>query len=155
MRLHLVAVGTRMPDWVDAGFGDYARRLRGGARLDLHEVPAARRRETAHADQARVDEARRLRAALPAGARVVALDAAGRTLDTPALARRLGEWRAHGTHVAFLVGGPDGLDPTLREEADECWSLSPMTFPHALVRVILAEQVYRALCILDNHPYHR
>ncbi|MDX1609639.1 MAG: 23S rRNA (pseudouridine(1915)-N(3))-methyltransferase RlmH [Halofilum sp. (in: g-proteobacteria)] len=156
MRFHLVAVGTRMPDWVRAGFDDYARRLHGGARLALHEVAAtARRGAAAEPGKARAEEAQRLRKALPARARVVALDVGGRALDTETLAGRLREWNRDGTEVAFLVGGPDGLDPDLLGQADERWSLSALTLPHALVRIVLAEQLYRALSILHNHPYHR
>lgn len=156
MRFHLVAVGTRMPDWVDAGFDEYARRLHGGARLQLHEVTAAARRGTA-ADpvRARAEEARRLQRALPARARVIALDAGGRTLDSAAVAERVREWNRDGAEVAFVAGGPDGLDPELLASADERWSLSALTLPHALVRILLAEQLYRALSILHNHPYHR
>ena len=156
MRFHLVAVGTRMPQWISAGFDDYARRLHGGARLRLHEVPAATRRG-ADPDPARArdEEARRLRRALPAGAHVIALDVAGRSLDTKTLARRVREWNREGAEVAFVIGGPDGLAPDLLAAADERWSLSALTLPHALVRVVLAEQLYRALSILHNHPYHR
>lgn len=156
MRFHLVAVGTRMPDWVRAGYDDYARRLHGGASLSLHEVAAATRKGAAgDPARARAEEAQRLRRALPARARVIALDVGGRALDTPALATRLREWSRDGLEVAFLVGGPDGLEPGLLGQADERWSLSALTLPHALVRIVLAEQLYRALSILYNHPYHR
>lgn len=156
MRFHLVAVGTRMPDWVNAGFEEYARRLHGGARLQLHEIaPATRKGTNAEPARAMAEEAGRIRRALPARARVIALDAGGRPLDTGSLAERLREWNREGAEVAFLVGGPDGLAPDLLAEADERWSLSALTLPHALVRIVLAEQLYRALSILHNHPYHR
>ncbi|MDZ7830069.1 MAG: 23S rRNA (pseudouridine(1915)-N(3))-methyltransferase RlmH [Halofilum sp. (in: g-proteobacteria)] len=156
MRFHVVAVGTRMPDWVTAGFDDYARRLHGGARLELHEVAAANRRGSGvDADRARAEEAQRLRKALPGRAHVIALEVGGRAIDTEGLAARLREWNREGSEVAFLVGGPDGLEPALSRAADERWSLSALTLPHALVRVVLAEQLYRALSILHNHPYHR
>lgn len=156
MRFHLVAVGTRMPDWVTTGFDDYARRLHGGARLELHEVPAANRKGSgADADRACAEEARRLRKALPERAQVIALEVGGRAIDTEGLAERLREWNRAGSEVAFLAGGPDGLEPALSRAADERWSLSALTLPHALVRVVLAEQLYRALSILHNHPYHR
>ena len=156
MHFHLVAVGTRMPDWVKAGFDDYARRLHGGARLQLHEVAAAQRRgAAADPERARADEAQRLRRALPPRAHVIALDVDGRALDTPGLAGRMGAWNREGAEVAFVVGGPDGLAAELLAAADERWSLSPLTLPHALVRIVLAEQLYRALSILHNQPYHR
>lgn len=144
-----------MPDWVSAGFRDYARRLHGGARLELHEVAAAPRQGDYDPARARAEEARRLRAAVPARALRIALDAGGRALDTEGLAARVADWNRTGETVAFLVGGPDGLDPALLAEADERWSLSPLTLPHALVRVVVAEQLYRALSMLHNHPYHR
>lgn len=156
MRFHLVAIGTRMPDWVSAGFDDYARRLHGGARLQLHEIPAANRKGNgSDPDRARGEEAERIRRAVPSRAHVIALEVGGRSLDTESIADRLREWNREGSEVAFLVGGPDGLDPALSRSADERWSLSALTLPHALVRVVLAEQLYRALSILHNHPYHR
>ncbi len=157
MRFHLVAVGTKMPAWIDQGFYDYARRLHGGARLELHEIPLGRRRSDSPADieRARAEEGRRLRANLPAGAEVIALEVSGRAVDTPTIAQQIAEWQRTGRSVAFLVGGPDGLERELVREADAVWSLSALTFPHALVRVMLAEQLYRALSILHKHPYHR
>lgn len=156
MRFHLVAVGTRMPDWVSAGFDEYARRLHGGARLQLHEVaPAARKGGNVEPGRAMEEEAGRIRRALPARARVIALDVGGRVLDTEQVAHHLRDWNREGAEVAFVIGGPDGLAPGLLDEADERWSLSALTLPHALVRIVLAEQLYRALSILHNHPYHR
>lgn len=155
MRFHLVAVGTRMPDWVSDGFADYARRLHGGARLELHAVAAARRGPGSEPARARAEEAARLRSAVPARAYRIALDVGGRAISSEGLAERVREWNRTGEQVAFLVGGPDGLAADLLEEADERWSLSPLTLPHALVRVVLAEQLYRALSILHNQPYHR
>ncbi len=155
MRFHLVTVGTRVPDWVSSGFADYARRLHGGARLELHTVAAAKRRGDSDAARARREEAERLRAALPTRAHCIALDPGGRSVSTGDLAERLRAWNRTGEQVAFLVGGPDGLDPGLVGEAQERWSLSALTLPHALVRVIVAEQLYRALSILHNQPYHR
>lgn len=155
MRFHLVTVGTRVPDWVRDGYDDYARRLHGGARLELHAVAAAKRRGDTEPARARAEEAERLRSAVPARAYRVALDPGGRTMTTEALAQRLREWRRTGEQVAFLVGGPDGLDDGVVAEAHERWSLSALTLPHALVRVLVAEQLYRALSILHNHPYHR
>lgn len=157
MRFHLVAVGTKMPTWVDEGYRDYARRLHGGARLELHEIPLGRRRSESPADidRARAEEARRLRAALPAQAYVIALEVGGQAVDTAGIAGHIAEWQRTGRSVAFLVGGPDGLERDLVQAADATWSLSALTFPHTLVRVMLAEQLYRALSILHKHPYHR
>lgn len=154
MRVLLLTVGTRAPRWVREGFADYARRLPRDWRLEIEEVPAASR---ARADvaAARAREAAALRGRIPRGAWVVALDERGEPWDTRGLAERLARCAARGRPVAFLVGGPDGLDPGLRGEADACWSLSALTLPHALVRVVVAEQVYRAWTLLSGHPYHR
>ncbi len=155
MRFHIVAVGTKMPQWVSAGFDDYARRLHGGARLELHEVAGGARGNTTEPQRIRAEEARRLRGALPRNAHRIALDMRGRRLDSERFAERLRDWNRTGAEVAFVVGGAEGLDPELIGECDERWSLSELTLPHALVRVVLAEQLYRALSILHNHPYHR
>ncbi len=155
MRFHLVAVGTKTPDWVSAGFADYARRLHGGARLELHEVAGGARRGEAEPERIRAQEAQRLRGALPRNAYRIALDQGGRCMDSESIAGRLREWNRTGAEVAFVVGGAEGLASDLIGESDERWSLSPLTLPHALVRVVLAEQLYRALSILHNHPYHR
>lgn len=155
MRLVVAAVGERMPGWVDEAFADYARRFPRKARLELAEVRAEKRGPTRTPAQAMAAEAGRLATALPAGALCVALDERGREVTTPALARLLAGWLAGGRDVGFLIGGPDGLDPALRSRADMLLRLSSLTLPHALVRVLLAEQLYRALSLLDNHPYHR
>jgi len=144
-----------MPDWVTTGFNEYAKRLQGGARLELHEIPASVRKGRYEPARARIEEGRRLLAATPGRAWKIALDVSGRPLGTEALAQRIRDWNRTGDEVALLVGGPDGLDPGVLAAADECWSLSALTLPHPLVRVIVAEQVYRALSILYNHPYHR
>lgn len=155
MKLHLLAVGTRPPDWAAAGFNDFARRMRAPFSLDLTEIPLAKRRRGEPPDRAIAAEAGRLRDAVPAGAVTVALDPKGGAWTTEELARRLGSWRDESRDVAFLVGGPDGLDDATRSAADAVWSLGPLTLPHMLVRVIVAEQLYRAWSILRNHPYHR
>jgi len=155
MRFYLVAVGTRVPDWVTAGYEEYARRLQGGARLELRPVAAAKRRAGTDPARARAEEAERLRAALPARARRIALDAGGHTLTSEALAEHVRAWNRSGAEIAFLAGGPDGLDGDLLAQVEQRWSLSRLTLPHALVRVVLAEQLYRALSILYNQPYHR
>jgi 23S rRNA (pseudouridine1915-N3)-methyltransferase len=153
--IHVVAVGTRMPGWVEAGWREYARRLRGMLRLELTEIAAGRRTEGV--DLARIlrDEGRRLLAAVPAGSRVVALDRAGRALDTIGLAAALRAQLGCGEPLALLVGGPEGLSPECLAAARERWSLSRLTFAHPVVRVVLAEQLYRAWSILNNQPYHR
>ena len=140
-----------MPPWIAAGFEEYARRMPREMRVELvaikpgNEMPA----------QNRKTEAARLRLVRPAGALLVVLDEQGRALTTPALAKQMAAWRANGGDVMFLIGGADGLEPALKAEADLMLALSTLTLPHALVRVLLAEQLYRAWTILQGHPYHR
>ncbi len=155
MRLIVAAVGERMPRWVDDGFAEYAKRFPPRARLELMAVRPEQRGATRTVAQALAAEGKRLAARLPAGCRRVALDERGREITSEGLARLLERWLAEGRDVAFLVGGPDGLDSALKAAAEVQLRVSSLTLPHALVRVLLAEQLYRALAILDNHPYHR
>lgn len=154
MRLKLVAAGTRLPGWIGEGFGEFAGRLPRECRLELVEIPLGRRPKGADPSRAVREEGRRMLAAA-AGHLRVCLDVRGQSVNTPALARRLEAWMADGRDVALLVGGPDGLDPSCLEGADWRWSLSPLTLPHGLVRVLVAEQLYRAWSVLAGHPYHR
>lgn len=155
MRLFVTAVGTRMPDWVEQGYADFARRMPRDMPLHLVEVKAEPRRSGKPVPALLAAEAARLRAALPAGVTTIALDEHGREIDTNGLARCLERWRSSGSDVAFLVGGPDGLDPALKASAAETLRLSALTLPHALVRVLLAEALYRSTSLLKGHPYHR
>ena len=159
MKIVLAAVGTRMPRWVDEAFEDYAKRLPSACRLTLREVPTAYRGSAARKGAASAASIRRegegLLRAVPSGARIVALDERGSAWSTADLAKRLETWMADGGDTALLAGGPDGLAPDCRERADLTWSLSRLTFPHALVRVIVAEQLWRAWSLLHRHPYHR
>lgn len=144
-----------MPDWVEEGYQAFAKRLPHECRLTLHEIPAPKRGKNADIDRLRRDEGERIMACIPKGARLVALEVTGRQWSTEQLSQRIGHWMGDGRDVALLVGGPDGLDPPLSKRADEQWSLSPLTLPHPLVRVVIAEQIYRAWSILKGHPYHR
>lgn len=149
----MVAVGHRMPAWVDAGFAEYAGRMPREARVGLVAVKAAL--GGGPVKRALETEGKRILAALPAGCVRVALDERGTLFDTMALARRIARWREAGRDVAFILGGADGLAEDVKRSADLLWSLSPLTLPHGLARVVLAEQLYRAVSILQNHPYHR
>jgi 23S rRNA (pseudouridine1915-N3)-methyltransferase len=153
--IRAIAVGTRMPAWVVDAVTDYSGRLPADLRLEWKEVRAEPRGAGASSEQWMAREAARIRQALPAGARLVVLDERGADIDTPELARRLQRWREAARPVAVLIGGPDGLDPALKREADESLRLSSLTLPHPMVRVLWAEQVFRAWSILTNHPYHR
>ena len=155
MQIHLIAVGDKMPRWVQQGYDEYAKRLPAECALRLVEVAAGRRGK--NADIARIlrDETGRLLAAVPKEADAIALEVGGRAWSTEQLAAQLDGWMHSGRDVALLVGGPEGLGEAARAAARQQWSLSPLTLPHPLVRVILAEQLYRAWSILNNHPYHR
>ncbi|HRP95656.1 MAG TPA: 23S rRNA (pseudouridine(1915)-N(3))-methyltransferase RlmH [Rhodocyclaceae bacterium] len=155
MKLIVVAVGTRMPGWVTAGFEEFARRMPRELPLSLTEVKAEPRTSGKSVDALMAAEAARIEAALPARCRRVILDAAGRDLTTVALAQRLEAWQGGGEDVALIVGGPDGLAPALKATAHETLRLSSLTLPHALVRPLLAEALYRAWTVTRNHPYHR
>lgn len=142
MRIRLIAAGTRLADWVNAGVAEYSKRFGRGLRFELVEIPLAR-------------EAQRMRAALREGDYVVALEVGGRAMSTADLSQWLAARMAGGRDLALLIGGPDGLDPGLAAQADFRWSLSPLTWPHGLVRVMVVEQLYRAHSLLQGHPYHR
>lgn len=154
MRVTLCAVGTRPPRWVEQGFDEYSRRLPKDNRLDLVEVPAADRRNGRGVERWKEEEADRLLQAAGDRRRIV-LDVTGRPWSTEDLAARMADWRMEGRDPALLVGGPDGLAPRVLDGAEARWSLSPLTLPHALVRILVAEQVYRAWTLIAGHPYHR
>lgn len=155
MDLTVAAVGTRMPAWVEQAWKEYARRFPRGLNLVLREIPLARRARNADVAALRRAEGEALLGAVPAGHRTVALDENGRQWSTVELAERLEGWMREEHGVCFLVGGPDGLSGDCRRRADETWSLGRLTLPHPLVRAVLAEQLYRAWTITQNHPYHR
>lgn len=155
MKIFLHAVGNRMPGWVEDGYSEYARRLSGDCKLQLKEIPAAKRTGNTSARRIIEDEGQRLIESLPKNVHVVALDLKGKPWSTEQLASQLERWMQSGRDISLLVGGPDGLSAACTDRADQRWSLSPLTFPHPLVRVILAEQLYRAWSLTRNHPYHR
>ena len=155
MRVVLAAVAKRPPDWIRAGFREYAKRLPPQLSLTLSEVAPLARDGSQSAESARRREAERLRAVIPKGACLIALDEHGRQWSTQELAAQLERWMQEGRDLAMLVGGADGLDPSIIDSADHVWSLSRLTLPHALVPVVLAEQLYRAWSLLSRHPYHR
>lgn len=155
MRLTVVAVGTRMPQWVTQGVEDYSRRLPREIKLQWKEVPVAKRVGDATAKQLCEREGEKILKAVAAGDTVIALDVLGSRLSTEDLANTLSSWQMTGANCSLLIGGPDGLSDACLSRADQRWSLSDLTLPHPLVRVVLAEQVYRAWTITANHPYHR
>jgi len=155
MRIHLIAVGTRMPSWVEQGYREFSKRLPRECSLRLVEIPLGKRGKSQAVARARHEEGQAMLAAIPPDCHAVALDVKGQPWSTEGLAARLQDWMASGRDLALLVGGPDGLSPACLERADQHWSLSALTFPHALVRMMLAEQLYRAWTITTGHPYHR
>ncbi len=155
MKLIIAAVGTRMPHWVDEGFAEYAKRMPREMPLQLVEVKPEPRTTGKSVPAMMKAEADRLRAALPAQCHRVVLDERGTDLTTRGLSERLARWAEGGEDVAFTVGGPDGLDDSIKQSADETMRLSSLTLPHGMVRVILAEALYRAASLMKGHPYHR
>jgi len=154
MRLRIIAVGERMPGWVASAFDEYARRLRTSMPLELRPLATARRSD-GDAGRAMADEGRRILSQLQPRDHVVALDERGPQMSTVELARWLETRRASGQDLVFVIGGPDGLAPEVLARCPQRWSLSKLTLPHGLVRVVLAEQLYRAASVLAGHPYHR
>ncbi|MTD33197.1 23S rRNA (pseudouridine(1915)-N(3))-methyltransferase RlmH [Paludibacterium denitrificans] len=155
MKITLLAVGTKMPRWVDEAYHDYAKRFGRDITLELKEIKPEKRGGGVTAEKGIAAEHERLVAAIPARARLVVLDERGKNWTSVRLAEHLKDWMAGGDDVCFIIGGADGLSAELKARADELLQLSAMTLPHGMVRVMLAEQLYRAYSILNHHPYHR
>ncbi|UVA78426.1 MULTISPECIES: 23S rRNA (pseudouridine(1915)-N(3))-methyltransferase RlmH [Pandoraea] len=155
MRLFILAVGHKMPGWIETAFAEYAKRMPPELRIELKEIKPEQRSNSRTAETVMAAEAQRIDAALPRGCRLVCLDERGQDLTTMRLAQSLTVWQQDGRDVAFVIGGADGLDPALKSRADTLIRLSSLTLPHGMVRVLLAEQLYRAWSINANHPYHR
>ncbi|MBN4075343.1 MAG: 23S rRNA (pseudouridine(1915)-N(3))-methyltransferase RlmH [SAR86 cluster bacterium] len=155
MKIRLIAVGSKMPSWVKSGVSEYQKRLPADFSLSITEIPLATRSKNSPIAPAMEKEAKALRNACAKNDFVVALDVKGQSLSTENLAEKINRVRENGHDIALLIGGPDGLTNACLESADARWSLSALTLPHPIVRVVLAEQIYRVWSILNNHPYHR
>lgn len=155
MKARLIATGERAPAWVAEGFAEYRKRLSHWLPLELVEIEPGLRGKGRDPRRAMEDEGWRVLAAVPKGAHVVALEVTGRAHTSEQLAQRLEHWRGQGRDLAFLIGGPEGHAPEVLAAANETWSLGPLTLPHMLARLVVAEQLYRAAALLANHPYHR
>jgi 23S rRNA (pseudouridine1915-N3)-methyltransferase len=155
MKARLIAVGEGAPDWVASGFAEYRKRLSHWLPLDLVEIAPGLRGKGRDPQRATQDEGARVLSALPKQAWIVALDGRGKPYSSEQLAQRLESWRMQGRDLAFLIAGPEGHAPEVIAAVQETWSLGPLTLPHMLVRLVLAEQLYRAATLLANHPYHR
>ena len=155
MKARLIAVGERAPEWVASGFAEYQKRLSHWLPLELVEIEPGLRGKGRDPQRAIEDEGRRVLAALPRNSHVVALEVGGKPHSSEQLAQRLEHWRGQGRDLVFLIGGPEGHAPEALAAANETWSLGPLTLPHMLARLLVAEQLYRAAAMLANHPYHR
>ncbi|WP_448210902.1 23S rRNA (pseudouridine(1915)-N(3))-methyltransferase RlmH [Colwellia sp. MEBiC06753] len=155
MRLTLYAVGNKMPKWVILGFEEYARRFPRDLAFDLIEISPGKRGKNADIARILEKEGEQMLAAIPKGNRIVTLEVTGKPWDTPQLAQQLERWQHDGRDVALLVGGPEGLAPACIQASEQKWSLSALTLPHPMVRIIIAESLYRAWSVNNNHPYHR
>jgi 23S rRNA (pseudouridine1915-N3)-methyltransferase len=155
VHIHLIAVGQKMPAWVDQACADFLKRLPRELQLNTIEVPLLKRGKNPDIQRIVRDESRKVLDAIPTGCSLVALDVKGNRISTEKLATTLDNWMQQGQDIAIVIGGPDGLSYELLQQADQTVSLSDMTFPHPLVRIIIVEQLYRAWSILNNHPYHR
>ncbi len=155
MNIHLIAIGHKMPAWVEAACDDFIRRLPPEIKLQAKLLPLIKRGKNPDIERIKRDECLKLQQAIPTGSITVVLDVKGRAMSTEKLAEQLGRWQQSGQDVAIVIGGPDGVSDDFRQQADSLLSLSELTFPHTLIRVMLCEQLYRAWSILANHPYHR
>lgn len=155
MKIQLVAVGTKMPKWVEEGFQEYKRRFPYDMPLELIEINAGKRGKNADITRILQKEGEAMLAVIPKGNRIVTLDIPGKAWDTQQLAVQLEMWKMDARDVSILIGGPEGLSPACKAAAEQSWSLSPLTLPHPLVRIVMAESLYRAWSIITNHPYHR
>ncbi|MFK5950386.1 MAG: 23S rRNA (pseudouridine(1915)-N(3))-methyltransferase RlmH [Methylococcales bacterium] len=155
MQINLISVGNKMPGWVQQGYDEYAKRMPKACNLQLKEIMPGKRGK--NSDVARIvrDEGERMIQSVPAKTHIVTLDIPGKSWTTPELSMAMKRWMESGQNVALMIGGPEGLSDSVRELASESWSLSKLTFPHPMVRILVAEQLYRAWSILNNHPYHR
>ena len=155
MQLIIAAVGHKMPDWIENGFQEYTKRMPAECRVVLKEIKPVDRSGSRTAETVMSMERTRIEAVIPKGARVIALDERGKDWTSVALSQQLTQWQQDGRDVVFIIGGADGLDPEIKARADNLIRVSSMTLPHGMVRVLLAEQLYRAWSITQNHPYHR
>ncbi len=155
MKISLISVGGKMPGWISEGYNEYAKRLPKEINPKMIDLPLANRNKNSNTEKLKADEGKQILAALPKGSIMVALDVEGKALSTQGLTQKIQNWQMQGTHVSLVIGGPDGLSKECLKHASELWSLSALTMPHPLVRVVLIEQLYRAWTITQNHPYHK
>ena len=155
MKIDLIALGKGAPSWVNSGFQDYAKRLSGPIKLNLIEIPTPKRSKTTSIEKLKIEEAKLILEFIPEKQFTIALDERGILWNTEDLSKHLKQWEENYQNISMIIGGPDGLEKSIRDRANLIWSLSPLTLPHALVRILVAEQIYRAHSLSIGHPYHR
>lgn len=155
LHIHLLSIGERMPAWVDQGYEDYIKRLPAHIKVNLSAIAALKRNKSSDLDKVLQTECQKLKQFIPKDAYVIALDRLGKVFSSREWAEFLLEWQENYKDVVFMIGGPEGIDQTCLQQAHQVWSLSSLTFPHSLVRLIFIEQIYRAYTIIQQHPYHR
>lgn len=155
MHIRILAIGSKMPSWVEEGYQEYAKRFTSGCTVELVEISAEKRTKQSDIHKLTEREGRKILSLIKPGNRIIALDVKGQSWSTEHLATHIKNWQLEGRNIDLLIGGPDGLATECLQKAEIKWSLSPLTLPHPLVRIVLIEQLYRAVSILQNHPYHR
>ena len=155
MKIHLIAVGKKMPEWVNAGFSEFSKRMPPELQINLIEIPPSVRNKATPIEKNIKEEGERIQSAIPDNSKLIVLDEKGKDFSSIALSKEMESWLPMGQDISIVIGGADGIDPVIKQQADEKWSLSSLTLPHALVRVVVAEQLYRAWSIMKGHPYHR
>ncbi len=155
MRIHLIAVGNKMPEWVNSGFLEFSKRMPPELQINLIEITPSVRNKTTPIEKNIKEEGERIQSAIPSNSRLIVLDEKGKNFSSVNLSKKMESWLPMGQDISIVIGGADGVDNVIKQQAVEKWSLSSLTLPHALVRVVVAEQLYRAWSILKGHPYHR
>lgn len=155
MKIYLIAVGKKMPDWINSGYAEFNKRMPPERQINLIEINQSVRNKTTPTEKNIKEEGERIQSAIPSNSRLIVLDEKGKNFSSVELSKKMESWLPMGQDISIVIGGADGIDPSIKQQADEKWSLSPFTLPHTLVRVVIAEQLYRAWSILQRHPYHR
>lgn len=155
MKIHLLAVGKKMPEWINTGFSEFSKRLPPELQINLLEITPSIRKKSTPIEKNIKEEGKRIQSAIPTNSKLIILDEKGKSFSSVELSKKMEKWLPQGQDISIIIGGTDGIDDQIKKQANETWSLSAFTYPHALVRVIIAEQLYRAWSILKGHPYHR
>ena len=155
MRIHLIAVGKKMPEWINSGYAEFSKRMPAEMQINLIEISPSVRNKSTTTEKNIKEEGERIQSAIPSNSRLIVLDEKGKNFSSIDLSKKMEAWLPMGQDISIVIGGADGIGPPIKKQADETWSLSSLTLPHALVRVVITEQLYRAWSILKGHPYHR